>query len=692
MARKVKPLEDVRALLRGTFADVEVIARSKAARTALLRTLRDAEAALAKRLVAEANRYGGPTARFSGASAAAYQAQVQLAVRYVEKRLAGLTEAQATKAIAQSLGRTVTLMGNLEKRFTGVSRPIPLAATAELRATGHKSKGVWLRDFPSSVSRYGTKMIGEFEEVIRRGLLTGRTNDEMVRALVKHGGPDGLFVQHKYWAERIVRTETMRAYNGARQHGFERMEKDDPKLQKKILAILDKRTAPDSQAVHGQVRKVGELFMDGAGRQYLYPPARPNDRETTIPWKVAWDDQAENDLGDYERAVLGELTKEEEDELIRRLQGDDKRKTRKRKPKPPDPPPPEPEPPPPPPPEPKPVPKAEPKLAAPPLQAPIPAPKVTNHERLAQSYVDDTGWRPDGPNVEAYVGGKKKGAAIWYQGKWRADWYEGVNIQFGSVQHDTVEAAMDELRGMITIEARAAARLTAEVSDYDGITNAMAADDGKASRMHARALLRDHGVLPRDPIRDMAPSLRTDSSVSPGAEATHHWDGSVGIKPGVLPSYAKMKSATEGMEVVIHEELHGCTPYKNPWFYIDAGAAIEECTVEMAARKVTASVLAKKFPSMSKAVSTTWGAYQSTINQLGTIIKQEAGTKLLGETFELIADAGIKMRAPGALELIGGGKGLETQEDIVDLFLACLDVKDQSKPTIRRRILAELRL
>lgn len=674
MARKkpVQPLPDIRSLLKGTIGDIEAIARSKVARQELLKTLRLADHLLSTRLTALAGKRGGTT-RFSAASAEAYRQHALLATEYVQKRLSGLTAAQATKAIGTSMARTVTLMESLEKRFTGVAMPIPLRAAAEMRAAGAKAKGVWLRDFPSSVSRYGTKMIGEFERVMNVGLIAGRSHDEMVAALTAHGGPDGLFQKHKYWAERIVRTETLRAYNGARQVGFEEMHKTQPDLQKKIIAILDKRTAPDSIAVNGQIRPINGLFMDGAGRQYLYPPARPNDRETTIPWRTLWQDETDH-LDEFEKAVLGELSPEEEQALIDRIQGKGKKAKppKEKKPRAP---------------RPK---KAKPAPeATPPMEAPIPPPKVTNHERLTQMYVDDTWWKPDGANVQAYAGGKLKGAAIWYRGQWRADWYQGVNIQFGQRYYDTVEEAMDELRGMLTVEARAAAHLTADSGSFDDLQKALASGDGAETRKHVRAVLRDAGVVPRDPLRDMSTSMKTDGSVSPGAEATHHWDGTVGIKPGVLPKYAVDKDPAGGFDVVIHEELHGCTPFKTPWFYFEHGAAIEECTVEMAARKVSADLFAKRglYPAGKIPV---FGAYDSTINQLKTIISQETG---LGgaQAWELIADTGVKMRGPGALDVIGGAP-LETPNDIVDLFLGHLDVKEDAKPSLRRRIIAELRL
>jgi hypothetical protein len=153
-------------------------------------------------------------------------------------------------------------------------------------------------------------MIAQMEGAMRAGFVSGLDQRQMVELLTGHGGPsgtvsmrasysggvvtvhsteeipEGLFRRHRYWAERIVRTETARAYNGANVEAMRAMSRDFPDLHKKILATFDNRTAMDSVLVHGQVRPLDGLFMDGAGREYEYPPARPNDRETVIPWRV----------------------------------------------------------------------------------------------------------------------------------------------------------------------------------------------------------------------------------------------------------------------------------------------------------------------------------------------------------------------------------------------------------------------
>ncbi|MEE9532840.1 MAG: hypothetical protein V3W06_00345, partial [Acidimicrobiia bacterium] len=141
---------------------------------------------------------------------------------------------------------------------------------------------------------------------LRMGYLTEMPQHEMISRLVSAGAKAGItaatlaktepawfpkptsYVRKRYWAERIVRTEVAYAHNTTNMAAINDFRGDFPDMKKKILAHFDLRTAWDSIAVHGQVRDQEKNFRDGAGREYLHPPARPNDRETVIPWRTAW--------------------------------------------------------------------------------------------------------------------------------------------------------------------------------------------------------------------------------------------------------------------------------------------------------------------------------------------------------------------------------------------------------------------
>jgi hypothetical protein len=135
------------------------------------------------------------------------------------------------------------------------------------------------------LSRYGMATIGEFEAVLQRGMLTGKAwgdvRDELTsKSPFLEGAP-------KSWAERIVRTETMGAYNRA---GWETIRAADDELGdmcKILSATFDDRTGWDSYQVHGQIRLPDEAFA-WMGGLYQAPPNRPNDREVVVPHRISW--------------------------------------------------------------------------------------------------------------------------------------------------------------------------------------------------------------------------------------------------------------------------------------------------------------------------------------------------------------------------------------------------------------------
>jgi hypothetical protein len=283
----------------------------------VLKLLNEADADLKKRLSTVA-KAAGPNVRFSDAQVMAYQKQIAVVQKYVKKRLLGITDNQAKFAVSSTVRATAKEIGQLNKAFTGVAVPLRLREAGVLGGVTNSVHSSLAAQRATSVDRYGDAMIGEFRQVMRRGLVTGVSTTQMVDSLVGHGGPrgpkvstaarvdpatgkvirlreeaipEGLFQRKRYWAERLVRTEVAHGQNEARLQTIERSKQTDfPDMGKKILAMMDMRTAMDSIGVHGQVRPTDGLFQDGAGRQYLRPPARPNDRETIVPWRESWDE------------------------------------------------------------------------------------------------------------------------------------------------------------------------------------------------------------------------------------------------------------------------------------------------------------------------------------------------------------------------------------------------------------------
>lgn len=268
--------------------------------------LSEADQRLSERLHKVVDRRGGAEVRFSEASALIFRKQIRLVQQYTNKRLLGLTHDQAKQAIQVSVKDTVSLAKAMEQRFRGVSQPLAIETQGWMDRATRGTNASLLQQHRTSVGRYGDRMILDFERQLRVGLLTGMSHHEIVSRLVDTGKLGGIkaaglhrndprwfpkptsYVKKRYWAERIVRTEMAYAANAANLSAMHGMKDQFPDMGKKILATFDAKTALDSIAVHGQVRRLEEYFMDGAGRQYLHPPARPLDRETIVPWRMGW--------------------------------------------------------------------------------------------------------------------------------------------------------------------------------------------------------------------------------------------------------------------------------------------------------------------------------------------------------------------------------------------------------------------
>lgn len=284
--------------------------RGVGALRALLDDLGAADFALRRRL----RRWADSPERFTPAQALAYQRQVALVTEQARAALRRALGATTGAAAREGLAGTARLLERLEEAFTGISRPLRLRQAATMSSALGRVETSLLGVHATSVDRYGQAMVAEFERRIRVGLIRGASQREVVDELVGSRGPrgevslaareteegverlrveeipEGLFRRYRSWAVRIVRTETARAYSTARMEGLYEQRVEFPELRKKILATFDSRTAFDSVGVHGEVRKLEEPFVDGAGRVYLQPPARPNDREVVIPWLPEWEE------------------------------------------------------------------------------------------------------------------------------------------------------------------------------------------------------------------------------------------------------------------------------------------------------------------------------------------------------------------------------------------------------------------
>lgn len=272
-------------------------------RQKLIRILLDAQ-----RQIRVAQRTADPKATWTQLDLDQTMRLVDDALITASTRFKTLLVEQRREAYAVGARNTAQVLAHFEHgEDTGTVRPLAIAEAVSMRKLA-------LHEHATSVDRYGLYMIRTIRRELQAGIVRGATFHEMTSLLVgKKGprgptvslsatvGPDGkvkrlvevrsdkgLFVERRGWAERIVRTEAMRAYAAGADEEISRQKSSFPDLKRKLIETFDARTAPDSYVAHGQVRGSTETFFDGK-HTYLRPPGRPNDRAVIIPWRKAWE-------------------------------------------------------------------------------------------------------------------------------------------------------------------------------------------------------------------------------------------------------------------------------------------------------------------------------------------------------------------------------------------------------------------
>lgn len=237
--------------------------------------------------------------------------QIRATLAQVRHTLRDLTPGMAKQVVSsaeavsdQAAGGVVDYLKAADKSFRGVGmQPLALDEASVLDAAKEGARASVLRRLASSgepvanadakahpakvgiLERYGEATIGEFESVLQQGLIEKASWDVMKARLIERSP----LLQEKpaFWAERIVRTEMMGAYNRAGWEANREAQEQLGDMCKILSATFDDRTASDSYAVHGQIRRPEEAFETWYGLMQ-HPPARPNDREIVVPHRIAW--------------------------------------------------------------------------------------------------------------------------------------------------------------------------------------------------------------------------------------------------------------------------------------------------------------------------------------------------------------------------------------------------------------------
>jgi hypothetical protein len=265
--------------------------------------LEDAARDLERRISEAVNLRGLDEETFTLTQMRATLAQVREATRVATRGLGKAVVDTGTEAAEASAGHVVDYLGRADEQFRGVAAPLQLEEAGivdqavsgvhasilrRLASSGEAIDGADEEAHPAKpgiLERYGVETLKHFEGVLQKSFLTRKPWGE-VRDELTEKSP---FLQAapRWWSERIVRTEVMHSANRA---GYEAVRAADDELgdMVKILSgVFDDRTAADSYATHGQIRRPSELFHTWYGPM-LHPPDRPNDRSLVVPHRVAW--------------------------------------------------------------------------------------------------------------------------------------------------------------------------------------------------------------------------------------------------------------------------------------------------------------------------------------------------------------------------------------------------------------------
>lgn len=138
---------------------------------------------------------------------------------------------------------------------------IPLRVDPNVLAYVQATAGDQVKDW---TDRFGAKLRGLTTQVFAGGLSFRDYMSEVRKAM----GPDGA----EHAVDRIVRTETNRAYQQQRAAGDEALAADGADLIRVWVTQLDLRVRDSHAAIHGQERELDQPFSVGRGATDATPP------------------------------------------------------------------------------------------------------------------------------------------------------------------------------------------------------------------------------------------------------------------------------------------------------------------------------------------------------------------------------------------------------------------------------------
>ena len=243
---------------------------------------------------------------FTAQQKAQVMGQIKQGQRMVAQRMTGELGDLSKTAQTDALRGLVDNISRLEKHFTGSDIVLPIDEAARFRGIVDGRRESLLRSHAESIDNYGDVLVGKMEDQLSLSMVAGEHYGEAIERIEDTAGLE-------WWqGERIVRTELVGAFNATAYDGMREMGRELDDLGMRWVEYVDDdtgeprddRVSDDSLAMHGQVAPVSGRFyfpntMPGGeplpkscqvyvGKSWLFPPLRPNGRESISPWRPHW--------------------------------------------------------------------------------------------------------------------------------------------------------------------------------------------------------------------------------------------------------------------------------------------------------------------------------------------------------------------------------------------------------------------
>lgn len=230
-------------------------------------------------------------------------AQIEGSLRHLERSrqdVAWILQQAGIKASDLAnvhLQRTVSELAPL---FRSSVNPIPVRPVGVMLA-----EKPLMERFVNSAARYSKGMRDDIMRQLAIGMIRGETIDQMTNRLQRMGGPkglvytrgkagdpgaraeviaEGLFTRYRSWGERVVRTETINAYNVVAHEDIKMAQEFEPDLMMKWDAAIDSRLCLRCRELDGKTAPVNGQFRPGVS----HPPLHPNCRCALVAWHADW--------------------------------------------------------------------------------------------------------------------------------------------------------------------------------------------------------------------------------------------------------------------------------------------------------------------------------------------------------------------------------------------------------------------